>query len=39
MHAMQKRSISLHEFHVKRQQAAAMVVDNNRWDGSDEHSE
>lgn len=30
MHAMQKRSISLHEFHVKRRHAAAMVIATNR---------
>jgi hypothetical protein len=30
MRAMQKRSIPLHEFHVKRRTAAAMVAANNQ---------
>jgi hypothetical protein len=29
MRPMQKRSISLHEFHVKRREVAAMVAINN----------
>jgi hypothetical protein len=39
MRAMQKRSISLHEFHVKRHQAAAMVVPNNQQRRHDDQSQ
>jgi hypothetical protein len=38
MRAMQKRSIALHEFHVKRRVVAAMVGANNDGDGSDDRS-